>query len=69
MLGKILELYSQPTAGHRVIRVAGYLYQFAILDVVQECASVWAILWASASYDFGITGMFGHDNSPMIIEP
>jgi hypothetical protein len=51
MLGVVLELHAQAATRHGVIRIAAYLYQFAVFHVVEERAGIGTILRANASDD------------------
>jgi hypothetical protein len=43
-----------------VIRIAGYLYQFAVFHVVEERAGIGTILRANASDDTSFADVDGH---------
>jgi hypothetical protein len=64
MLGVILELHAQAAARHWVVRITGYVYEFAVFHVIQERARIGAILWASTSDDTGFADVNRHRSPP-----
>jgi hypothetical protein len=53
VFSKVLELHAQPATCHGIVGVAAELYQFTILNMIQEHAGIRTILGASASDDTG----------------
>jgi hypothetical protein len=64
VLGIILELHAKPTARHRMIRIAGNLYELAVLHVIQKRAGVGTVLGTSPPHDPGFAYMGRHSRSP-----
>jgi hypothetical protein len=59
MLGEAVELDAEAAARHRVLGIAGHVDQLAVLDVVEESASVGAIVRTCTSHD-AIASVYGH---------
>jgi hypothetical protein len=64
MLGEILELHAKPATRHRMIWVTGHFDQLAVLDMVEERASIGTILRAGTLDHAGFADMNGHRRLP-----
>jgi hypothetical protein len=64
MFGEILELHAKPATRHRMIWVTGHFDQVAVLDMVEERASIGTILRASTLDHAGFADMNGHRRPP-----
>ena len=64
MLGVVFELHTQAATRHWMVGITSHLYQLAVFHVVQERASIGAVLGASTSDDTGFADVCRHRSSP-----
>jgi hypothetical protein len=64
MLGVVLELHAQAATCHWVVGITGHVYQLAVFYVIEERASIGAILGASTSDDTGFADVNRHRSPP-----